>query len=243
MEFTYKAYRDLIEKLKQNDYHITDYYNCNDIVNPCILRHDIDISLEKALVFAKLEQELKVQSTFFVLLTSDFYNVFSERSREMIKKIITCGHKIGLHFDETAYAMNDRGGIVGQILYEKKLLESICQREISVVSMHRPSKGLLDTDLEIPGMINSYSRKFFKEFKYVSDSRMRWREDVMKYVQEKTYDKLHILTHASSYHENPHSMGESLSEFIESARMERYNILNQNFTNLSEVLDSHGRPL
>ena len=43
-------------------------------------------------------------------------------------------------------------------------------------------------------MINSYSKEFFQNFKYVSDSRMKWREDVMKYVKEKQYPRMQILT-------------------------------------------------
>ena len=62
--------------------------------------------------------------------------------------------------------------------------------------MHRPSRWVLEADLKIPGMVNSYGKEFFQDFKYVSDSRMRWREDVMKYAIEKAYPRLHILTHA-----------------------------------------------
>ena len=62
--------------------------------------------------------------------------------------------------------------------------------------MHRPSKDFLEMDLEIPNVINSYQKKFFNDFKYVSDSRMSWRENVEEIVDSEKYSQLHIL----SYH-------------------------------------------
>lgn len=243
MEFTYNAYQNLLECLEHNGYSVADYHNCDSVLHPCILRHDIDNSLEKAVKFAELEKKMAIKATYFVLITSDFYNVFSDKSRKLLQQIIDCGHEIGLHFDETVYDQTMlRGGIAEQILYEKELLESVCQKEVSVVSMHRPSKGLLESDLKVPGMINSYSQKFFKEFKYISDSRMRWREDVMKYVNERIYDRLHILTHAFWYEDRVHNMKDSLVGFLDSARKDRYEILDRNFTNLSDIFVQEGQP-
>ena len=49
-------------------------------------------------------------------------------------------------------------------------------------------------------MINSYGQTFFHDFKYLSDSRRRWREPVEEIIRSGTYDRLHILTHAFWYH-------------------------------------------
>ena len=40
-----------------------------------ISRHDIDYSIEKAVELAALEAEENVKSTYFVLLSSEFYNL------------------------------------------------------------------------------------------------------------------------------------------------------------------------
>ena len=103
MDFTYDAYVDLINGLREHGYSIADYHNCDSVLHPCILRHDIDNSLEKAVKFAKLEKKMAIKATYFVLITSDFYNVFSDKSIKLLHQIIDCGHEIGLHFDETAY--------------------------------------------------------------------------------------------------------------------------------------------
>ena len=236
MTFSYDTYKKLIQILKENGYQFSDYHNYSNVLYPCILRHDIDYSLERAVHFAEIEKGLGVKSTYFVLVKSDFYNPFSIKSRYLLKTINDCGHEIGLHFDEVAYGQIDNNSMIAAIQEEKKLLEMVLDKDVTTVSMHRPSKWVLEADLRIPGMVNSYAKEFFHEFKYVSDSRMRWREDVMKYVTEKTYPKLHILTHAFWYGENERSIHDILNSYLASARKDRYEILKTNFTDLQSVI-------
>lgn len=187
-----------------------------------IFRHDIDTDLGKAVRLAELEAELGISSTYFVLLTSDFYNVYSRRSYEALQKILRCGHELGLHFDETRYdgIAGDRDGMVRQIQREARLLQDAVGAEISTVSMHMPSRQTLDMDLQIPGMVNSYGKTFFHEFKYLSDSARRWREPVLDYIRDRQYDKLHILTHAFWY--NDEEMDLKTSVFSYAAEGEAY---------------------
>lgn len=238
MEFTYDAYAKLIHAIQESYYTITDYHNYRNVKTPCILRHDIDYSIEKAMRFAELEKELGIKSTYFVLVSSDFYNVFSHDNKAKIQQLIEYGHEVGLHFDETVYdgceAYEEK--TVAFILKERDLLEQVCNRKVSVVSMHRPSKKILEKNLKIPGMINSYSKEFFQDFKYMSDSHMKWQEDVMIYIKEKQYSKMQILTHAFWYREKACGIKELLKSFLKEAEEERYRILEKNFTNLSSIL-------
>ncbi|MBO4726811.1 MAG: hypothetical protein J5631_00145 [Spirochaetaceae bacterium] len=236
MTFTFDSYKRLINAIRENGYQFADYHDFRAIPNPCILRHDIDYSLERVLHFAKLEKDLSVKSTYFVLVTSDFYNPFSSNSKDIIKSIKRCGHEIGLHFDEVAYKELNKDSIVTAIQKECSILEDIIEDRVTTVSMHRPSKWVLEADLQIPEIVNSYGKCFFHDFKFVSDSRMRWREDVMKYVTEKSYQKLHILTHAFWYGETELSIQDVLDNYLNSSRTDRYKILNENFTDLSSVI-------
>ena len=202
-----------------------------------IFRHDIDYDVNKALTLARLEREHEINSTYFVLVTSDFYNVFSRSSAEALRGIVACGHEIGLHFDEVRYpeAAGDIDSVRGKIRQEAKLLEEAVGTPVKCVSMHRPSPLILESDLEIPGMVNSYGKTFFKEFKYLSDSRRRWREPVDEIVASGQQRRLHILTHPFWYQEAPISLGETVKTFIEGANRDRYRIFSENFTNLEEV--------
>ena len=236
MTFTFDSYKNLIQAIRESGYQFADYHNFNNFENPCILRHDIDYSLERALNFARLEEDLSVKSTYFVLVTSDFYNPLSNKSRTIIKTIKKYGHEIGLHFDEVSYKELNKESIVDAIKKECSILQEIIEDKVTTVSMHRPSKWVLEADLQIPEIVNSYGKCFFHDFKYVSDSRMRWREDVMKYVTEKTYPKLHILTHAFWYGKKQLSVQDVLEDYLASSRMDRYKILDENFTDLSSII-------
>ena len=41
-----------------------------------------------------------IQSTYFIMLRSPVYNLFSRENSEYLKKIIGFGHHIGLHYDD-----------------------------------------------------------------------------------------------------------------------------------------------
>ena len=45
MEFTYTAYRELLDFLRQGGYAFTDYHDYQSYPRCVILRHDIDLSL------------------------------------------------------------------------------------------------------------------------------------------------------------------------------------------------------
>lgn len=236
MKFTYEAYKKMILKLKENNYKITGYKNFEREEKVVILRHDIDTSLEKALEMAQLENELNISAIYFVLLSTDFYNVASKKSIEIIKKIINLGGIIGLHFDEQKYQVETKEDLIKYVKYEADILSKIIGDKIEIVSMHRPSKKFLEMNLEIPEIINSYQKEFFEDFKYVSDSRMNWREDVEKIVNSNKYEKLHILTHPFWYEEKEDTMKNKLERFLENSVVNRYNALNDNFRDLESVI-------
>ena len=242
MEFTYAAYRGLLTLLKEQGYTFTDYHAYEQHTRCVILRHDIDNSLPQAQRLAELEAEEGVRSTWFVLLRTDFYNPASADSQHALQRIRSLGHELGLHFDEMAY--DGERGIEGcgdssveeRIRREAGILSDICGCPITTVSMHRPSKATLEADLKIPGMVNSYGQTFFHDFKYLSDSRRRWREPAEDIIRSGEYDRLHILTHAFWYHEQEQDITESVGAFIRSANAERYEQMMENITDLSSIL-------
>ena len=103
MYFTYDSYVSLIDLLKEHNYKFADYHNWQNYDRCVIMRHDIDSCIEKACKLAEIEQTVGVSSTWFVLLTSDFYNIFSKKSTDGLKYILSLGHTIGLHYDEKRY--------------------------------------------------------------------------------------------------------------------------------------------
>lgn len=236
MDFTYKEYIDLINMLKQNNYKFTNYRDYKNIKRPVIFRHDIDNSIERALEIAKIEKANDVKSTFFVLLSTDFYNVFSKKSNALLREIIGNGHRIGLHFDEKRYQINNKEELEQYIECEKDIIGGVLDTIIDTVSMHRPSKWILENDIQFDNIINSYSKEFLHQFKYLSDSRMHWREDVLGIIESQEYDKLHILTHPFWYAENKGDIKERVSGFIREANRDRYYQMKDNIRDIEEIV-------
>lgn len=238
-KFTYKYYKKLISIILSYGYSLANYHNYHFTEKPCIIRHDVDYDVHKAVEFALFESsfEDKVLSTYFFLLTSDFYNVFSLKTLKAVEKIITLGYEIGLHFDETNYSINNNEKLFVECVEEELyLLSKALGITVKVVSMHRPSRFALEKDFRFRSAINSYSKEFSKDFKYVSDSRMNWREDVTSIIKEKRFNKLHILTHPFWYSENDESTKEKITKFINRARIDRYKQMSDNFSNINEFV-------
>lgn len=238
MEFTYDAYQHLLKKIRERGYQITDYKNWRKTKRCVILRHDVDNDIEKAVKLAGMEKTVGVVSTYFVLLTSDFYNVFSKKSSDGLKQIAANGHTIGLHFDEVRYSelSGDVGAVKEKIIEEAELLGRAVGEKIDIVSMHRPSQFVLEADINIPGMVNSYGKTYFKEFKYLSDSRRRWREPVDEIIESGEYERLHILTHPFWYNETEEELHDSVLDFVYRGNMERYHALDSNITDLAKII-------
>lgn len=234
MNFTYYDYAGLIELLKEKGYTFCDYHDYKEIPRCVILRHDIDQSPAAALKMAEIEAEHGVKSTYFLLLRTDFYNPASKTVQEQVRRIRALGHEIGLHFDEMAYE-EDLGTIDEKIQREAEILSAICGDSIRCVSMHRPSKRTLEANIEIPGIVNSYGKTFFRDFKYLSDSRRNWREPVLNIVRSGEYDRLHILTHAFWYHEDNIDMVKTIENYIEEAKIQRYDCFAENISDIQTL--------
>lgn len=238
MKFTFDSYIELINLLRNEGYNICLYCNHNSFDLPVILRHDVDFSLEKALKFAKIEKSLNIKSTYFILVSTDFYNVFSKKSKEIISEILSMGHNIGLHFDEMKYSKRDResGVLVEHMQKEANILSVAIKNKVDTISMHRPSNNTLKADYKINKLTNSYGKEFYEEFKYISDSRMNWREDVLSIIKSHRYKRLQILTHPIWYEEKERSIKDIIRDFVNNANIQRYEYIDKNLQNFSDVL-------
>lgn len=243
MKFTYMAYEDLMVRIHAAGYTFCDYHNYESYTHPCILRHDVDFDMEKATMFAEMEADISerlgvsLSSTYFVLLKTDFYNLYTKNNRMRIARIIASGQHIGLHFDEKQYVIvNNPRELATTVEEELFDLSRIVGEKVTAVSVHRPSRVFLEADLTFSEAINSYGQKFFRDLKYISDSRMQWHEDIDRIVQEKTHKALHILSHPIWYKETQESAGKILTEFLYERNNELEAALNENIRDLSSMM-------
>lgn len=236
MEFTYGAYRELVTLLREHDYIFSNYHDYHNYAKSVIVRHDIDMDIDKAVRMAQIEAEMDVASTYFVLVTSNFYNIFSKENQDMLRQLHAMGHEVGLHFDEAKY--DAETDLVCAMEQETELLEQCMGCPVRSVSMHRPSKKTLEADYLIKdgNIVNSYGTEFFRNHKYVSDSRRNWREDVQAIIKSGEYDRLHVLTHPFWYNEVEQTAKEALKCFCESRSGRCYEWLGDNVRDLEEIL-------
>lgn len=234
MAFTFDWYEKLLLELGENGYSFCNYHNYHTHKKPCILRHDIDMSLEAATTISDIEKQNNVKSTYFILLNTGMYNVCFSKSIKLIEHILNNGHDIGLHYDETQYSDGD---ISIHVQQEISLLKKVLGVEITSVSMHRPSKTTLDANYTFgDNIVNSYGYQFFKEFKYLSDSRMRWKENIEEIICSKRYSRIHLLTHPIWYSESEKTIQDMLRQFVQSASTERYSLLSENIRDLQDLI-------
>lgn len=242
MPFTHAGYIWLMNLLKENGYKISDYHHWKEQDKCVILRHDVDNDMMQALSMARIEHMQGIKSTYFVLLTSNFYNLYSNRNRGILRELQDMGHAIGLHFDEMAYPGD--AGKIGRTVYNIKqeldILSEIIQDDVTVFSYHRPTQAILEADVKVESAVNSYGNVFFRQFKYLSDSRMHWREPAADIIREGLYSHLHLLTHPFWYQDEEREMKNILERFIKGACVERYRDLEDNFTDLGAIMVEGG---
>lgn len=136
-DFTLDQYIKLIRYLQQN-YRIIPFCDVRYEETPyLILRHDIDLSLRDALVMAKIEKDMGVRSTYFVLLSTKAYNLFEGENIAIIKKISELGHEIGLHYHPAQYRLYKQN-VEKTLNIEAKILENFLGKRVRSISRHGP---------------------------------------------------------------------------------------------------------
>ena len=180
--FTYDSYRELIRGYLQAGYRFGAFRDALPATaldgQPLVLmRHDIDFDLTKARTMAEVEYAEGIQATYFFLLRTGHYNLFSKAGSDEIDRILQRGHHLGLHFDCAAYssAATDEE-LAAACRKEAGTLASWFNTEVEIVSYHRPNPQVLTGNPRISApRPHAYMARFMKDMKYCSDSRGEWR--------------------------------------------------------------------
>ena len=160
-----KDYSIFLTKLKKK-YKFKFFNEKISKYNNIILRHDVDYHIDYALRIAQLEKNLKIKSTYFFLLRSDFYNLISHDNVGKIRVIKKLGHEISIHFDTKIYNRK----IKENFFKEKSYFENVFNTKVKVISFHRPQKKYLYAP-NFFGTSHAYQKKYMLDIKYFSDSK------------------------------------------------------------------------
>jgi len=219
--FTHASYRILLSRLLNAGYLPAAFGDGErllaDGVRFVLLRHDIDFDLAPALAMARIEAEMGIFSTWFVLVRTEHYNLFSAEGSRIVAEILGMGHRLGLHFDCAAYPGATVQELNAGCAKETGLLEEWFGVEMPVVSIHRPPVFVIGNaeSLTAP-RLHTYLPLFTRRIHYLADSRGLWRYgeplDSPAFLAGKP---LHLLIHPIWWRENATTPAATLNDFIQ----------------------------
>ena len=197
-DFTETAYCGLLDAAKER-YRFATYDAPGEGAH-VIWRHDIDHSVHRAVRLAELEAERGLVATYFFWIRSPYYNVLEPEIKACAAKILSLGHRIGLHFDINGYGEGAWSYelLDSRIKREAALLSEEFGGEVGAVSFHDPENGgMLSFDAEtLGGLVNAYAKRFHSEYGYCSDSNGYWRHaPIGEVITTGGHEKLQVLTH------------------------------------------------
>lgn len=199
VEFNLHGYEKLIEVALENNFSFQDFhsYSSNQDDRVLLLRHDIDADLNAAYQMALLEHKMGVRATYFLMLRSPVYNLFSRQNSHFVEKIINLGHTIGLHYDEGYYPEGKKFNDLRELIHNEVIvLNSIFNINVKSISFHQPSPQIVQNSIDLPGFYNTYSKEFINHFFYISDSNMIWKKFSPEYyLTNIEYFKIQLLIH------------------------------------------------
>ncbi len=106
-----KRYRIFLESLKHEKYSVRLFDELiedapfSDRIN-VFIRHDVDISLPRAVKMAKIEKEIGIHATYFFRMHAEKYTF--EQAIPIIKQLHSDGYGIGLHYEVLSHTLGHR---------------------------------------------------------------------------------------------------------------------------------------
>lgn len=244
IKFDFEFYKEILSTLKHN-FLFCPFKDAVKIINHnntkpfVLLRHDVDLDIEHALKFARIEAEAGVISCYMIMTNSPFYNLLDNLSISIIRELISIGHEIGLHFDFQNNSHRNGDTTIEMIEEDinqaSKIFEDIIDVKIHSISFHRPLHNFLNGPFLIREKVNAYSAELMKW--YLSDSKGNWREGNPLHALQNPKDKiLQLLIHPIWWDEKHFSASERLQIFFE-RRTKDFNTEERN--NFDNILSSY----
>jgi hypothetical protein len=191
-------YRELLEAAKDGGYDFASFER-HPRAGDVFLRHDVDLSLEAAIEMARLEHELGVRATYFLMTESAFYNLDSHLGLYAQRELRQWGHAVGLH-----------------AVHPRAELDS---RFDAVVAWHNPDPEYVNEP--ITGVVNVMEAPYFTKGLYRSDSNQHWREGCPHdELAAGAFEWLQLLVHPEIWVYDGETMGETMRAMLDAKREE-----------------------
>lgn len=196
-DFTLDEYREIITAAAKR-YRFIRFDEVSVEEGVALWRHDIDFSPHRALAMARIEAELGVCATYFVQISSLYYNIFEPDITTILNKIIELGHGIGLHFDAEVCSRKSKQEIDERIKFEACIIEKLTNYRVNSFTLHNPTTivGVNFDQKERAGLINGSNPILRTNYEYCSDSNGQWRfKKLIDLIKDQSVSRLYALTH------------------------------------------------
>jgi hypothetical protein len=188
MTFSLESYRALIKSALDAGFEPTPFDAASWPTRAMLLRHDVDYSLDMAVELARVNAELGVAGTFFILLRGHAYTALSPKSTERISELASLGQRLGLHAPATheENLAADFAYVSSQIQLDR------------VFSWHNPTPQIIEKHRDrdsIDGLVNVYSKRFLDRALYRSDSNFGKTYEQLVEAFDGEREAVHLLAH------------------------------------------------
>ncbi len=201
--FSYSYYRKLMLVIKDT-YKLHLLHEAPQLLNnlqgrpKILLRHDIDLDLDKALAMAEIESELNISSCYMIMTNCPFYALDDKKTISFLYELDKYGHEIGLHFDfDKQHDRNNDANIdclADAFESSARQLEDIISSKVRSISFHRPLPQFIKGPLLVSGRVNAYSAELMAW--YLSDSKGNWRNgEPLPMLENPAKPILQLLVH------------------------------------------------
>lgn len=208
-----------------------DFRAMRDLRRPCPdkisvgLRHDIDNDISTALKLAKIEHQLGLQASYYVLHTAPYYG--SRPCISILKEIQALGHEVGLHND-CLKALVELGTPVADTL--KQTLDLLRSQGLTITgtASHGSYHTYLAANYEIFEGLSIHGRRSFGDQYPLGHLKMQ--EFGLEY--EANYIKKSILVSKAFYdsvHQGYYQCPAEETDWVERDYDAQYGIFGRNF--------------
>jgi hypothetical protein len=194
--FDLAHYRELLEAAQAGGYRFVPF-DRDPQPGDLFLRHDVDLSLEAALELARLEAELGVRATYFLMTRSVFYNLGSDAGQQALAELRALGHAVGHHAVYPHVDLDDR--------FDR------------VVAWHNPDPEFVSQPID--GAVNVMEPPWFDRERYRSDSNQHWRHGCPhEQLARGEFDWLQLLVHPEIWVYPGGTMRETMLAMLDAER-------------------------
>ena len=210
--FDMREYELLLEAAQEGGYAFREFGGEAPAPADLLLRHDVDLSLDAALAMARLEAEMGVRATYFLMTRSVFYNLASAEGERALAELRELGHAVAHHAVHPYIDLDDRFD--------------------PVLAWHNPDPEYMREP--VGAAVNVMDAPWFDPVHYRSDSNQHWRSGCPHAaLAAGELPWLQLLTHPEIWVYPGATMRETMLAFLDADRAVRLEHLRNDRIDLS----------